>query len=53
MLVGDLQVVPDLPPRHLAPMGAQPLVPWTVLRLVVAGWAWLTTQTERVPEALR
>ncbi|MGH6827928.1 MAG: hypothetical protein ACREFW_03350 [Rhizomicrobium sp.] len=52
MPIRDLEAVANLPPRQLAPMRAQPLVPWTPLRLLTAGWVWLIAETERVPEAL-
>ncbi|HWC63614.1 MAG TPA: hypothetical protein VG501_08325, partial [Rhizomicrobium sp.] len=33
------------PPRLFTPMRAQPVIPWTLARLLSAGLAWLLTPT--------
>ncbi len=44
LLQGEV-LAASVPPRSFSTMPEQPLVPWTLPRLVAAGYEWLMTET--------
>ena len=51
MLMRDVEAVVATPARNFSAMRAQPLVPWTPARLLVALWNWLIAEDQVRPES--